>query len=365
MSKKVLIRAAGIQPLKKNEYRSGVPRSNVELLKALIALNDDNLDFSIYCPTLKSPFYHCQDWPVEHYWYGLPGKKYHCKLEPWWREHFMGKHDLVHLTENADYFGKDEKFVVTIHDTDIMNRGEYETNLFINCAKHSRGIITCSEYSKIDIIEKLRVPEKKVTVAYWGISNKMFYPRSKDEIILIKKKFNINGDYFFACSCSHKRKNADIILEAFKQFVTTDNSTALVIALSNPPMRYIELYSELISSRRLIFVPFVSDEELPVLYSGALASILVSSLEGFGFPILESMACGTNCICCKNSSMTEIGSDKAFFVKHRDIDDLASAFLYFSKHGKGNIGELISYAKQFTWEKTAKQYIDFYKSNIY
>ena len=37
MSKKVLIRAAGIQPLKKNEYRSGVPRSNVELLKALIA----------------------------------------------------------------------------------------------------------------------------------------------------------------------------------------------------------------------------------------------------------------------------------------------------------------------------------------
>ena len=31
-------------------------------------------------------------------------KKYHIKLEPWWREHFMGKHDLVHLTENADYF---------------------------------------------------------------------------------------------------------------------------------------------------------------------------------------------------------------------------------------------------------------------
>lgn len=364
MKQKVLIRAAGLQPPKKNSYRSGVPRSNIELIKALIALNDSDLDFAIYCPTFSSPLYHCQDWPIEHHWYGLPGKKYHIKLEPWWREHFMGKHDLVHLTENADYFGKKEKFVVTIHDTDIMNRGDFEKNLFLDCAQKSKGIITCSEYSKMDIIDKLKVPENKVTTAYWGISKEMFFPQSDQKIQDLKKKIGIQGDYFFACSCAQERKNADVILESFALFAKEDFSTSLVVALSNPRIEFLEKYKGLLQEGRLIFLPYVSDEELSILYSGALASILVSSLEGFGFPILESMACGTNCICCKNTSMTEIGGDLAHFVKLRDVEDLATAFCFFVKNGKGNIQEMLDYSSRFTWENTAKKYIEFYKRYI-
>lgn len=364
MKKKVLIRASGVQPLKSNSYRSGIPRSNVELIKALIAQNDPDISLSMYCPSLSNPFYHCQDWPIEHYWYGLPGKKYRCKLEPWWRKHFMGKYDLVHLTENADYFGKNEPFVVTIHDIDMMNHSEYEKSLFKECGKYSRGIITCSEYSKADIIERLGVSETKVESIYWGISKETFYPQSKETVTLVKQKFGITNDYFFACSCRDKRKNADIILEAFNLFAKTNTSTQLVMAIGNPNKIFVERYKHLLLEKRLIFLPFVSDKELAALYTGALASLLVSSLEGFGFPILESMACGTNCICCKNSSMEEIGSDKAFFVKLRDVDDLASAYHHFVREGKGNVQELVEYAGHFTWEETAKKYLDFYKCHI-
>ena len=67
-----------------------------------------------------------------------------------------------------------------------------------------------------------------------------------------------------------------------------------------------------IEERSVIILDYVDDSDLATLYSGALASFLVSSLEGFGFPVLESMACGTNCITCKNSSLTEIGGKFAY-----------------------------------------------------
>lgn len=364
MNKKVLIRATGLPPIKNNTYRSGIPRSNIELIKAMIALNDKDIDLSIYCPSFRSPFYHCQDWPIEHYWYGLPGLKYHCKLEPWWREHIMGKHDLVHLTENADYFGKNEKFVITIHDTDMMNASPFYDKLFKDCAKHAKAIVTCSEYSKMDIIKRMNVTEDKITVIPWGISKEMFYPRTINQVNELKKRLGIVGNYFFACSCKHPRKNVDVILEAFSILAKEETASTLVISLSNPEQKYIIKYKSLIDEGRIKFLSFVSDEELAVLYTGALASILVSSLEGFGFPILESMACGTNCICCQNTSMTEIGADKAIFVRHRDAEDLANAFYGLIKYGKGEVNKLIDYSKKYSWNNTAKQYLEFYKKYI-
>lgn len=359
--KRILIKATGLRPLGNNEYRSGIPRSNVELLKAMIALNDPEIHLAVYSPSLKNPFYYCQDWPIEHHWYGLPGLKYHCRLETWWRQHLMGNHDLLHLTENADYFGEKEKFVVTIHDTDMMKESEFYEGLFRNCASAAQAIVTCSEFSKNDIIEKLNVPEYKVTAIPWGISKDLFYPRSISLIEKIKNKYNIKGDFFFACSCQKPRKNLDIILEAFSLFSEVNDDVSLVVAINSLKAEYAVKYSSLISEGRIKMINFVSDEDLATLYSGALSSILVSSLEGFGFPILESMACGTNCICCKNSSMEEIGLNKAYYVKERDAEDLASAFLYFVKNGKSNRMELINYASSFTWEKTAKRYLEFYK----
>lgn len=359
--KKVLIRASGLRPPKPGSYRSGIPRSNIELLKAIIKQNDPDLEIAIYCPSFRNPLYFCQDWPIEHYWYGLPGLTYRCKLEPWWRQHIMGRHDLTHLTENADYFGKREKFVVTIHDTDMMNRGAFYEKLFLSCAAKASGIVTCSEFSKKDIITKLNVDENKVTVVPWGISKEMFYPHSESDVKNVKTKFGISGDYFFSCSCKDPRKNLDIILESFSIFAQEEFSTTLVLALSNPKQEYVEKYKNLIYDGRIKFINFVSDEDLATLYTGALASILVSSLEGFGFPILESMACGTNCITCKNSSMTEIGGDKAIFVKERDSEDLARAFSEVARNGKENAEGLIQYARQFTWAETTKKYLDFYK----
>ena len=160
------------------------------------------------------------------------------------------------------------------------------------------------------------------------------------------------------------RKNPDITFAAFRELLKTINDISLVISWYSCPRKFYEEYRKEIENGNIIIIKGVSDEELACLYSGALASILVSSSEGFGFPVLESFACGTPCITCKNSSLAEIGRDKAYFVKERDVDDTCLALKYFVKCGKGNTNSLIYYAKQFTWEKCAKEYLEFYKQTL-
>ena len=107
--------------------------------------------------------------------------------------------------------------------------------------------------------------------------------------------------------------------------------------------------------------------ELTVLYNEALATLFPSRYEGFGFPILESFACGTPVMTCRNSSLSEIGQDFAIYTKEDDIQEMANIMLEMSK-GTYKTEQLtnayIQYAQTFTWQNTAKAYISFYKKYL-
>ena len=62
---------------------------------------------------------------------------------------------------------------------------------------------------------------------------------------------------------------------------------------------------DLLSYKPIIYVANVSDEDLVALYNGANCTMFPSRYEGFGFPILESYACGTPVMTCRNSSLEE------------------------------------------------------------
>lgn len=364
MSKKILIRATGILPPGNGNYRQGIGRSNYELLQAILEQQDTDLQFSIYCNQPRNPFYNFDEWPIKHYRNLLPHTlNDYCSLEAWWRKAFT-KYDLFHITDNYAQVYPGERFVVTIHDMQLYKERPRSVELFQKMGNDSLGIVTCSEYTKQEIIKYLHVDQNKITVIPWGINHSMFYPRDKRRIENILAKYHINNKYFFACSCAHPRKNARDILLGFKKFISSNKGYSLVLTWGNVPENVKEEYRNEIRSGEIIFLEYVNDEELACLYSGALASLLVSSLEGFGFPILESMACGTNCITCNNSSLTEIGSDKAVFVHEHDIDEIANAMKQFADFGKGNVRDLIRYSSQYTWENTAINYINFYKKFV-
>jgi glycosyltransferase involved in cell wall biosynthesis len=67
----------------------------------------------------------------------------------------------------------------------------------------------------------------------------------------------------------------------------------------------------------------VDDDDLPVLYSSAVALVYASHYEGFGLPLLEAMRCGCPVVYGRNSAMPEVVGDAGLAVDSRDMDDIA------------------------------------------
>lgn len=357
----VLIKASGIIP-EKGKYVSGIGRSNIELIKRFACLKDDEIKFSIYFQGKRGIFFK-SPWDIPYHSYPFPNLLLKTNFESLYRRLFF-KHDLFHITSNVDNFTKSEKVVVTIHD--LINFSKDDEWLIKKNVYNSRAIVTCSTFTKEVILEKYPdLKDEKVTVIPWGIDHGNFKPREEADKEQIKRKFGINGKYFFSCSCNDPRKNVDISLEAFAKFCQGKDDVSFVLAWGNPRKELLDKYAKEIAEKKIIFLAHVSDDDLAILYSGAIASIFVSSFEGFGFPILESMACGRPVITCRNSSLTEIGMDLARYVKERDVDELVEAMReFYNKEDGTDISRLVAHAKGYNWDDTVKGYVDFYKKAL-
>jgi alpha-1,3-rhamnosyl/mannosyltransferase len=120
----------------------------------------------------------------------------------------------------------------------------------------------------------------------------------------------------------------------------------------------------LIESGQIRRLGYVSDEMLPVLYSGARLFVYPSLYEGFGLPPLEAMACGAAVIVSDRSSLPEVVGDAGLQVAAMDTDALASAMhavieddaLRLSLGRRG-----IARAAQFSWRRCAEQTVDVYR----
>ena len=108
----------------------------------------------------------------------------------------------------------------------------------------------------------------------------------------------------------------------------------------------------------------VDDEQLSILYNEATATFFPSRYEGFGLPILESMACGTPVVTCQNSSLPEVGGEAALYVDPDDIDAMCN---YMAEFEQGNLtkGDLtlqcLEQASKFSWKRCATQTIEAYQ----
>jgi glycosyltransferase involved in cell wall biosynthesis len=76
---------------------------------------------------------------------------------------------------------------------------------------------------------------------------------------------------------------------------------------------------------RVDFVGVVPEAKLPSLYRGAEALIFPSLYEGFGFPILEAMACGTPVVTANTTAMPEVAGDAALLVDPSSVEQISRA----------------------------------------
>jgi glycosyltransferase involved in cell wall biosynthesis len=107
----------------------------------------------------------------------------------------------------------------------------------------------------------------------------------------------------------------------------------------------------------------ITDPILAQLYSHAVAFVFPSLYEGFGIPILESMACRCPCVLSDRSSLPEIAGEAALYFNPDNVDDMRAAItkiLDDKAYREGLVDRGTKRASIFTWERTVQETLSFY-----
>jgi glycosyltransferase involved in cell wall biosynthesis len=265
--------------------------------------------------------------------------------------------------------------VVTIHDViylacreDLPSRlGQVYYHLMMSAAvRLARRVITDSEFSKRDIVRHLAADAGKIDVIYPGVSRE-FRPVSDPATHLaVRHKYGIERDYVLYAGIYKPRKNHAGLLRAFARFLALGGDGDLVIA---GPMREGEfelrhLAAELGFLARLKLTGFVHDDELRTLYSGARLYACPSLYEGFGFTVLEAMACGAPVVSSAETSLPEVAGDAAWYANPRVPEEFGAA-LYRVFTGSllrtALIAKSAENLKRFSWQRAADETLTVYQ----
>jgi glycosyltransferase involved in cell wall biosynthesis len=156
------------------------------------------------------------------------------------------------------------------------------------------------------------------------------------------------------------RKNITVLLQALALVCQEyDNVRLLKIGKAGPPryrtrtMQMIHAYN---LSERVCFFEDIPDCDLPLFYNAADVYVSPSHMEGFGFPLLEAMACGTPVICSDAASLPEVAGDAALLRSPNDIEGFAQAIIHVLEDEtlrKQMIERGLQRAAAFSWHQTA------------
>lgn len=179
------------------------------------------------------------------------------------------------------------------------------------------AFVSISNYSKRELCETLGADASKVTVIHLA-ADPTFLNRGETG----RAPNGITKKYIFTIGGSEPRKNVQTIVAAYNKLATTiQNEYQLVIAGGQ---WHHKLLKELRLNDNIITLGYVSDSDLPLLYSGSSCFVFASTYEGFGFAILEAMACGTPVINATGSSLDEVAGSATLTFKPDNAKQLSN-----------------------------------------
>jgi len=342
-------------------HQTGVARYTLELVKGLSEIcgkDDVVLSYFNFLGKYKGPE-NFSNKPIRI----MPGRIYN---QLWKRLHFppynwlAGDYDVYHFPNFCLPPLNHGKSIITVHDLAFMRYPEYiePKNLAFlmqeipRSLQNANKIIAVSDFTKNELVEIFKVDPSKVNVIYEGIDESF----KKVE----KKKLNLPDSYILFVGTLEPRKNIEGLIQAFN--ICRPKGHKLLVAGEKGWLfdGIFKIVKELGLEEDVLFLGYVPQEDLPELYSRAKVLVFPSFYEGFGFPPLEAMACGVPVV----STKFEVLGDTARFIDPKNPKDIAKGIEDVLKSPEGWVNKGLDHVKRFTWERTAQQTLELYKSLI-
>ncbi|MDR3217902.1 MAG: glycosyltransferase family 4 protein [Dysgonamonadaceae bacterium] len=342
----------------------GISRYFYELIRNLA----ENIDYDL--PIAFSNNYYLRDKDISFYKTFSPHLKFtgrttiikflNYRLQ---KKYFYSDYDIFHPTYYDPYFLnfiEKKPFVFTIHDLthEIFSLQTKKDDWAVRgkriLSEKADQIIAVSENTKKDIVNRLHIHPDRIKVIYHGCSLKPVQ----------EKKMTLPDRYILFVGERGGYKNFQNLANAFSLLLQSDKELKLIVT-GKPFFRdeHYLLRSLKINKNTIHYT--AGNEELAELYSSALAFVYPSIYEGFGIPILEAFTCGCPVILSNSSCFPEIAENAGEYFDSLNIDSMVDSIKkVIYNHTRQE--ELIRQGKErsafFSWEKTANQTLQLYKS---
>ena len=289
-------------------------------------------------------------------------------------EIFTGKIDLFH---GPNYFipPSKAKRIVTIHDltflrypgTMVAGDAAYYGKYVPKSIEQADHVITISNSTKNGLVEKLGVPEEKITVTHLA-AGKEFKPIEDRALIdKVLEKYNLEPEFMLTVCTLEPRKNLITLIKTLDILKKRGKLNQKLVVVGGSGWKNEALFSEInrLNLQEDIILPgYINQADLPYLYNACSVFLFPSFYEGFGIPPLEALSCSAPSICSNTSSIPEVVGDAAILIEPKNAELWAEKIanlldnpsLQKELKQKGPLQ-----AGKFSWEKTAKETLEVYK----
>jgi len=213
------------------------------------------------------------------------------------------------------------------------------------------------------VVEDLRLREDRVVAIPYAAAE-MFRPVAERPT-----QARLHEPYFLFVGTIEPRKNLVRLINAFAAFAREVPGVNLVLA-GQRGWKCEDIYARAARADvadRTIILDYVNEGSLPSLYSHALACVYPSLFEGFGFPVVEAMACGTPVLTSNTTSLGEIGEGAALLVDPLDGNAISAGLraLAGSRELREDLrAKGLARAATFSWAETGRRTLAAYRQAI-
>jgi glycosyltransferase involved in cell wall biosynthesis len=252
--------------------------------------------------------------------------------------------------------------VVTVHDLGYLHFPDahpFSQRLYLDwstrfAARAATALLADSAATKADLITHYRTPPEKIHVVYPGFDSTLKPVRHPNGRWPVRQKYNLPEKFILHVGTLQPRKNLERLIEAF------DPAQLALVLVGRRGWLADSIY-EKGQAKGVHFLDYVAEEDLAALYSMATVYVAPSLHEGFGFTVLEAMACGTAVICSDGGSLPEVAGGAALIVPAKDTAALAQAITRVAADDdlrRTLIMQGYRNLNRFSWNRAAKQTLE-------
>lgn len=303
----------------------------------------------------------------------IAAKNFHPRLDLFGRGPKMfGDIDLYHAPSPEALPDIKGKIVVTVHDLihRVYPQGhtaetiEQTEEHFQQIVARADKIICCSNNTRLDLQKFFTIDNSRVAVIPQGVDKKIFRVLTEQEQRSMKHALKVKGvvePFLLFIGTIEPRKNLSSLIQSFRLLKTQKIFSGKLVVAGMKGWMQEHLASDIAAQGlegEIVFLGYLTDEELCGLYNTAEVFVFPSFYEGFGFPILEAFNCGAAVVTSNTSSCAEVAGDAACCVNPADVKDIARGIqrILEDKDLKADLQKKACMrAQDFSFEKTARE----------